>query len=202
MNVEILKKTEREIEMRIEAPLYFVNAIRRVAISEIPVLAIDNVIIEDNSSGLYDEILAHRLAMIPLTFKDIVEKEKCKCKGKGCSECEVRLVLEKTGPCEVLAKDLVSTHETVRPVYPELPIVELLEKQRIKLECIAKIGRGSEHAKFQGAIVGFSQKKDNEFVLRIESVCGLSAEEVLKESLNVLEEKVEAFLSNLKNLKL
>ncbi len=202
MNVKILEKDDRKIKLEVHAPLYLVNAIRRAAIAEVPVLAIDEVIIEDNTSGLYDEVLAHRLAMIPLKFsEELKEKEKCSCKGKGCTKCEVRLVLEKEGPCTVVAGDLKSTHEDVVPLYPEIPIVELLEKQRIKVECIARLGKGKEHAKFQGAVVGYSQKGEEDFLVTIESVCGLTAQEVLERSLDVLQEKVENFLSELKKLK-
>lgn len=41
------------------------NAFRRILISEIPTLAVENVYIENNTSVVQDEVLAHRLGLIP-----------------------------------------------------------------------------------------------------------------------------------------
>jgi DNA-directed RNA polymerase alpha subunit len=41
------------------------NAFRRILIAEIPTLAIENVYIENNTSVIQDEVLAHRLGLIP-----------------------------------------------------------------------------------------------------------------------------------------
>ncbi|OAA32759.1 DNA-directed RNA polymerases I and III 40 kDa polypeptide [Moelleriella libera RCEF 2490] len=41
------------------------NAFRRILIAEIPTLAIENVFVENNTSVIQDEVLAHRLGLIP-----------------------------------------------------------------------------------------------------------------------------------------
>ena len=43
------------------------NAFRRILISEVPTLAIEEVFIKCNTSIIQDEVLAHRLGLIPLT---------------------------------------------------------------------------------------------------------------------------------------
>jgi DNA-directed RNA polymerase I and III subunit RPAC1 len=42
------------------------NAFRRILISEIPTMAIEKVYIANNTSVIQDEVLAHRLGLIPL----------------------------------------------------------------------------------------------------------------------------------------
>lgn len=41
------------------------NAFRRIMLAEIPTLAVENVFIENNTSVIQDEVLAHRLGLIP-----------------------------------------------------------------------------------------------------------------------------------------
>jgi len=48
----------------IDAPV--ANAIRRILLSEVPTMAIDTVFIYKNTSIIQDEVLAHRLGLIPL----------------------------------------------------------------------------------------------------------------------------------------
>ncbi|KAI1088840.1 DNA-directed RNA polymerase [Rostrohypoxylon terebratum] len=43
------------------------NAFRRILIAEIPTLAIDTVFVHNNTSVVQDEVLAHRLGLIPFT---------------------------------------------------------------------------------------------------------------------------------------
>lgn len=43
------------------------NAFRRICISEIPTLAIETVFMHNNTSVIQDEVLAHRLGLIPFT---------------------------------------------------------------------------------------------------------------------------------------
>ena len=44
----------------------FANAFRRAMIGEVPTLAIEDIRIYDNTSALFDEMLAHRVGLIPL----------------------------------------------------------------------------------------------------------------------------------------
>jgi DNA-directed RNA polymerases I and III subunit RPAC1 len=46
----------------------FVNALRRILLSEVPTVALEHVYMWNNSSILHDEVLAHRLGLIPLNL--------------------------------------------------------------------------------------------------------------------------------------
>jgi DNA-directed RNA polymerase subunit D len=131
----------------------FANALRRIMVSEIPTMAVDTVDFHENDSVLFDEVIAHRLGLIPISFEPdkFNHKSACKCGGKGCSLCQVVFVIEKTGPCMVYSGDMKSSNKAVKPASPDFPIVELLKGQNIKVEATAIIGTGNEHAKWQAA---------------------------------------------------
>jgi DNA-directed RNA polymerase subunit D len=124
--------------------------------TEVATMAIETVDIEENNSGLFDEALAQRLGLIPITFNKKLynTKAQCKCDGKGCSHCEVSFTLEATGPVIVKAADMKSKDD-VKATDPDIPIVELLENQRLNLTATAQLGFGKEHAKWQASIVGY-----------------------------------------------
>ncbi len=158
MNIKILSKSQRRIKFLLEkSNPAFANALRRIMKSEIPTMAVEFVDFEENTSGMFDELVGHRIGLIPLTFDGDVYnlKADCKCGGKGCSKCEVTLVLDKTGPCTVKAGDMKSTDESVQPADKDIPIVELLDGQRLKFEATAQLGLGTEHIKWQSANVGY-----------------------------------------------
>jgi len=118
-------------------------------------MAIDDVMVIDNSSILPDEILAHRLGLIPLTtdLDSYNLPEECPCKSEfGCNLCRVVLTLAVEAADSVRAVysgELVSENPDVKPVSDKIPLVKLAPDQRIKLEAYARLGMGKEHAKWQ-----------------------------------------------------
>ena len=130
---------------------YFINSLRRVMLSEIPKLAINNVIIYDNTSPLFDEIISARVGLIPIPTdpKLLAFRDECKCKGKGCPSCTVRYTLSKEGEGMVYSGDLQPEEKSWAIQEDKIPIVELTKDQRIILEVEAVLGRGKDHAKWQ-----------------------------------------------------
>jgi len=163
MNLKILDKKENKLTVLakgINAPL--ANTLRRSIMEEVPVMAIDEVTFVKNTSALYDEIIAHRLGLLPLTtdLKGYEFKENCKCKGKGCARCQLKFILEAKGPCVVYAENLKSKDSKITPVYPKMPIVKLLKGQTLQIEAIARLGKGKEHAKFAPGLVYYRAVAD------------------------------------------
>lgn len=152
----MLEKDDKNIRLLIRGvDVPFVNALRRAIISEVPVMAIDEVVIIDNSSILQDEIIAHRLGLIPLkTDLDGYNlPEECPCKSEfGCNLCRVTLTLDveaTDGTRTVYSGDLVSENPNIVPVSDKIPIIKLAKGQRLKFETYARLGRGKNHAKWQ-----------------------------------------------------
>ncbi len=158
MKIKIMEKDDTKMRFLLEgANPAFANTLRRIIMNEIPTMAVEFVDFELNTSGLFDEVVAHRIGLIPLTFdrKIYNMKADCKCKGKGCSQCEATLVLDKQGPCIAKAGDMKSSADDVKPADLDIPIVELLEGQALKFDAIAQLGLGKQHVKWQGAIAGY-----------------------------------------------
>lgn len=156
-----------------DTDVYFVNSLRRVMLAELPKLAIDDVIIYDNTSPLFDEIISHRLGLIPIPtdLKILAFRSECTCSGKGCPTCTVRYTLSKEGEGVVYSGDLQPEHPSFAITETKIPIVELTKDQRVILEVEAVLGRGRDHAKWQtvlapryrfDSVLSFDKKRLND----------------------------------------
>ena len=158
MKIKILNRTNEEIKFVVDGiSVPFANALRRIMMVEVPTLAIEDVYFRENDSVMFDEVIAHRLGLIPLKFnpETLNFREDCSCEGEGCPNCQVVFELEKEGPCMVYSKDLKSSSEEVHPLYDNIPIVKLEKGQRLSLEAIAILGRGKDHIKWKAAIASY-----------------------------------------------
>jgi DNA-directed RNA polymerase subunit D len=151
MDIETLEETDEHIKFVLNnASPAFANALRRTMIAKVPTMAVTEVDFINNTSGLFDEVLAHRIGLIPWRF----DREHYEMQGED-DEAEptnqVELVLTKEGETKVTADDFQPTDTSVEPVNPGIPIVELLEGQELELEARAELGVGKDHAKYQAA---------------------------------------------------
>ncbi len=147
---EILEKKEDSMKFilrGVEIP--FANALRRTILAEVPTFAVDEVEFFENDSALFDEIIAHRLAMIPLT----TPHKRFSLDALELDDYTVTLSLEAEGPGMVYSGDLKTDDEGVKPANPNIPIVKLAEGQRLVFNAYAKLGRGKDHAKWQPGFV-------------------------------------------------
>lgn len=139
----------------------FANSLRRAMTSEIPIFAIDTVKIYDNTSALFDEILAHRLGLIPIVtdLSTYGPTSTCTCNGAGCAGCTMTFTMSVEGPKMVTSADLISEDPIISPVSDNIPIVKLESGQKVVIEAIACFGTGLDHAKWQPVtICGYKNK--------------------------------------------
>jgi len=187
-SLEVINKDNQKMSVKLKGvPLQYANALRRICLNGVPVFAIDTVDIIENTSVLPDEGLAHRLGLIPLKtdLSRFNEPSKCECQSEtGCSNCKVMLVLD-SGDTDVtktvLSNEISSEDDSIKPVSDKIAIVQLAPNQRIKVECYARLGRGTEHAKWNSANISTltDTDKENEKILTVESTGALSPEQII-----------------------
>lgn len=152
MQVEIRELTETKAALVVsDANHAFVNALRRTLIADVPKLAIEDVVIYDNTSALFDEIISHRLGLLPIpTDLQLMQaRETCTgCGGEGCPTCTVIFTLSKEGPGMVYSSDLQPADRKFAVKDERVPIVKLGENQRVMLEAHATLGTAARHAKW------------------------------------------------------
>ncbi len=151
------------------------NALRRSLIADLPKLAIEDVEFhlgpirdEDGKESesvapLFDEIIAHRIGLIPLPTdpKLFVPRATCPaCGGEGCPNCTVIYSLNKRGPATVYSGDLEPIGDAkFKPVDPNIPIVKLGAGQALLVYATAQLGHGRDHAKWQATqAVGYKYR--------------------------------------------
>jgi DNA-directed RNA polymerase subunit D len=171
----------------------FANALRRAMIAEVPTLAIEDVRIYDNTSALFDEMVAHRLGLIPIKT-DLTTyslKESCACDGAGCPSCSVTYTLSVEGPKTVQSGDLIPQDPEAVPVHDNIPIVKLIKGQKLVLEAHAILNTGKEHAKWQPTVVCGYKNYPIITISDICDACGMCVDECPRAILVAKGKKVE-----------
>jgi DNA-directed RNA polymerase subunit D len=171
----------------------FANAFRRAMIGEVPTLAIEDVRIYDNTSAFFDEMLAHRLGLIPIKtdLSTYSTQENCTCGGAGCPGCTVTFTLSVEGPKTVLSSDLIPQDPNATPVYDNIPIVKLAKGQKLVVEARAVLNTGREHAKWQPTLVCGYKNYPVVSISETCDACGNCVDECPREVLATKGKKVE-----------
>ena len=196
-SLDVISKDSEKISLKLKGiPLQYANALRRVCLNGVPIFAIDTVDIIENTSVLPDEGLAHRLGLIPLKT-DL---------SKYNESDKILLVLD-SGESEetrtVLSSELSSEDETIKPAAGKIPIVQLAPGQKIKVECYARLGRGTEHAKWNASNISMLTDTDkaDEKILTIESTGALNPEQIVLEGVQEVSKRVVEFKDMINDLK-
>ena len=148
--IKIINKDKKSgrVTFRLEnATPALANSLRRLMMETVPAMAIEEVEFTKNDSALYDEILAHRLGLLPLTT-DLKDYNIKKPEDELSAKNSVKLTLKAKGPCTVYAEDFKSKDPAIKPVFGKTPIVKLLKGQELELEATAVLGTAKEHVKF------------------------------------------------------
>ena len=168
MDIKILEMEERKCKFILKnASPAKANALRRTMLTDIPKMAIDTVDFHlgpldvdgrefESITPLFDEIIAHRLGMVPVpTRPDGFEfnfKDECTCGGVGCPNCTFMYSLNKHGPCTVLSGDMMPVgSDSFKVCDPNIPIVELADRQSVLIYAHVVKGTARKHVKWQVA---------------------------------------------------
>ena len=198
-SIEILSKDIKKISVKLKGiPLQHANALRRICLNGVPIFAIDTVDMIENSSVLADEGIAHRLGMIPL-HSDLSKFDE--------SDSRVTLVLD-SGKVEttktITTAELISQDDIVKPISDKIPIVQLAPGQQLKFESYAKLGRGTDHAKWNSANISVlvNSDKDHEYILTVETTGALEPQEIILSGIDELAKRLNGFKEIISNLKI
>jgi DNA-directed RNA polymerase subunit D len=190
-----------------DLPHPLANALRRVIIREVPTMAVEEILVIENSSPMTNEVLAHRISLIPFItdLDNFNVAEECSCQSRlGCEKCVVRFVLRAEAtdqPITVYSRDIKpERHDTkVAPFDGNIPIVALAPRQKIELELYVRLGRGRKHAKWQSGIATLYEE-NSRWLLYVESYGFLPPRRMVLEAARIVKTRIEEIGAGLKEL--
>ena len=169
--MEVLSWTESEnnISMKIKANDFTpIHKMRQKIMREVTTLAVDEVMIFANTTVIFDEMLAHRLTMIPFLSPDGVDSDI--------------LELETSQAGYVMSKSLFG--ET-RPAVNDIVIAKLCPGERLKVVIRLKRGSGKLNAKWNPIVTfGYKPAEPGTFDVTMETTGALSYEQIQRAVMN------------------
>jgi len=213
--IKLINKSNEKISFKTDMDISIANAIRRSA-NYIPILAVDSLEISKNDSALYDEIIAHRVGLIPLVNEKLKLPQECDCgKEDGCGKCSIKLKLSASGPATVYSDELSPKNSVVY----KMPIALLDKDQELEFVAIAKMGLGIQHAKHSPGMIFYRYTEDlekeddesfnklvekskksgeKELTVFIESWGQIPAKEIFTDSVDVLNKEIKELVKSVK----
>jgi len=226
------KMTDIEIKLKTNEELVFdmkgvdptiANTLRRIMIAEVPTMAIETVIINQNTSVIPDEVLAHRLGLIPILAdaNDFIEKkleEEFNGQNSMKFTLKVKCYTDKNGKIineNVFSKDLIfvpqdqqeqkfynnqSKKYSIGLVHDDILINKLVPGMELDLECYCVKGIGRVHAKWSPVCTAYYRLINKINIL--EEIKGDDAEELKKlcpKGVFVINKKGNAEVGNIRD---
>ena len=136
---------------------YFVNAVRRTLVGDVPKLALEEVEFHlgpvrveggkefESITPLFDEILAHRIGLVPIPTDLPTQLAMA---SNAAASVPVMYKLSKQGPCTVYSGDLEPVGDAAPIKDPFIPLVKLADGQAPLVYATAVLGTGRQHAKW------------------------------------------------------
>ena len=197
--IQVLTSDKKKISIKLKGvTLQYANALRRICLNGVPIYAIDTVDMIENSSVLADEGITHRLGLIPLKT-DLSRSDE--------SDSRIMLTLDSGDDTEtgriVTTAELSSDDKVVKPSSDQIPIIHLAPGQKLKFEAYARLGRGTEHAKWNSSNIAvlLDTKKEDEHILTVETTGALKPREIILGGISELAKRLEEFKEILANFK-
>ena len=200
MSLEIINENEQKVSVKIKGvPIQYANALRRICLNGVPIYAVESVDVLENSSVLADEGIAHRIGLIPLRTDLEASKD-------GNENDKIMLTLDSGISDEtktILSGDFKSQDSSVHPISNDIPIVNLAPGQSLKIEAYARLGKGTEHAKWNSANVATltESEKNDERILTVESTGALDPKHIILSSVEQLSSKLSEFKTIISEIK-
>ncbi len=152
MKLTVVDQQENSLILHVEgATAAYLNTLRRIMMTEVPVMAIEIVEFGKNNSILYDEMIAHRLGLLPITtdLQGYNMKDERGSAGNPTNEAQLVLRVAKVREDTIVtAAQFESSDPKIKPVLPNMPLVKLIEGQDLELVAKAELGTGKEHMKW------------------------------------------------------
>jgi DNA-directed RNA polymerase alpha subunit len=204
-------------------PLSIVNGLRRILISETPTLAIDLINMDENTSVLHDDFMAHRIGLLPIDSNDIdsfLRVDECDSEYL-CDKCSVHFECDVTNTTAknitLTCLDFVSKNSKYKLVGDDLPVAKLAPGQSMKFSAFAIKGTGKEHAKWSPVtscvcnykvdetapvLVRHQQENDPvDFEFTLETSSAIHPKNALVSGTNILIDKLLKFDRSLSSIK-
>jgi hypothetical protein len=148
-------------------PLVLINALRRCILRDVPTLAVTRVTIKANASNFWDEYISHRVALLPFV-------------GQPGT---VTLDVCGTSPQPITALSSCIRGDQARCALPDVPLLRLMEGQRLHVEADVGFGTGKQHARFAPGVCWITNVGEDEYALHLEPRAGLDGVAVIREGL-------------------
>lgn len=208
----IIQEKRNYLKMEIkDIDLSILNSLRRIMISGIKTLAFDYLIIETNDSNMPDEMLSHRIGLIPITVPQktvLIPSDKCVCEFE-CPICTVKFECNVANVKEqkmiVSSRDLVPDNkwnissfscndQSVDDTFYPIPILQLDPNKKLKFQAIAKLGIGKDHAKWSPVSIATFFPLNDAFIFLLETNGSYHPMDIFDNSIRVLIDKLSNIL--------